>query len=247
MAGIAFETDFTYEFIKRSLPFGCRRILEVGCGTGEVAACLLHDGFDVTAIDIDQQSVDAARSLGVDARLAEWPHFNEGSYDAVLFTRSLHHIKPLAQAVQSAAECLRDGGHIIVEDFDYDSADERTLQWFTSVARIVEAAGLLLHRDGLFDELLSSNPPAVAWRNHHPDDLHSANEIAAALHRTMGNLSTETAPYFFRYLAKALGNNDLRDGLVEALCEQEKALINNGAIVAIGRRFVAKRTTSPND
>jgi SAM-dependent methyltransferase len=239
MAGIAFEVDFTYRFIKRSLPLQCGRILEVGCGTGELAACLVHDGFDVTAIDIDQQSVDAACCLGVDARLAEWPHFNDGDYDAVLFTRSLHHIKPLSQAVLSGAGCLRHGGRIIVEDFAHDSADERTLRWFVSVSRIVEASGLLLNRDGLFDELLSSNSPAVAWRNHHPDDLNTATEIAAALERTMRGLSTETAPYIFRYFARALGNIDRRDGLIRELCEQEKALIYDGTIAPIGRRFIA--------
>jgi SAM-dependent methyltransferase len=244
---MAFELDFTYEFIRRSLPPDCRQILEVGCGTGELAACLVRDKFDVTAIDIDQQSVDAARRLGVDARLAEWPFFKNSEYDAVLFTRSLHHIKPVSQAVRSAAECLRHGGRLIVEDFAHENADERTLHWLTSITRIMETAGLLLDRSGLLEELLSSNSPATAWRNHHPSDLHTATEMAAALHTVMGNLSIEMAPYCFRYFAKALGNTVRRDDLLAALCEQERLLIDDGAIVAIGKRFVATRTASPNE
>ena len=55
-----FETRFTYDFIRRFLPQGRRRILEVGCGTGELAARLSEDGCAVIAIDSDLDSVVAA-------------------------------------------------------------------------------------------------------------------------------------------------------------------------------------------
>jgi SAM-dependent methyltransferase len=101
-----FETRYTYDFIKRFLPRECRRILEVGCGTGELAARLSKDAYSVVAIDSDRDSVAAAQRLGVNARVATWPDFDEGHFDAVLFTRSLHHIHPLDESVRHAADSL---------------------------------------------------------------------------------------------------------------------------------------------
>ena len=126
------EVRYTYDFIRRFLPPDGRRLLEIGCGTGELAARLTEDGFQVTAIDSDQELVGAAGQLGVNAHVAEWPDFDDGHFDAVLFTRSLHHIQPLRDAVQHAVACLSESGRIIVEDFAYEDADEKTLRWLSS-------------------------------------------------------------------------------------------------------------------
>jgi 2-polyprenyl-3-methyl-5-hydroxy-6-metoxy-1,4-benzoquinol methylase len=85
-----FETRYTCDFIERFLPRECRRILEVGCGTGELAARLSKDAYSVVAIDSDRDSVAAAQRLGVNARVATWPDFDEGilmqSYSLAPFT-----------------------------------------------------------------------------------------------------------------------------------------------------------------
>ena len=93
-----FETQFTRDFIKRSLPAGARRVLEIGCGSGELAASLLQDGVSLIAIDTDPDLIAAARGLGVDARIAAWPNFEDGQFDAVLFTRSLHHMERITES-----------------------------------------------------------------------------------------------------------------------------------------------------
>jgi SAM-dependent methyltransferase len=236
-----FETRFTYDFICRFLPSRCERILEVGCGTGELAAHLAHHGFRITAIDTDEESIQAARQLGVDARAAEWPDFSDGPFDAVLFTRSLHHIHPLRDAVKSAAECLRADGRIIVEDFAYESTDEQTLRWFASTSRIVAASGLLIEPDELLDEILQKGASLAAWRANHGHDLNSAVQIAATLNTVFGSVIIENTAYYFRYLLKAVGHSNRRDALGEALAEQETELISHGAISPLGRRFVATR------
>jgi SAM-dependent methyltransferase len=239
---IRFEIRFTYEFIRRFLPHGCKRILEIGCGGGELAAALARDGFAITAIDRDQEQIAAARSLGVDARLVEWPDFDDGSFDAVLFMRSLHHIHPLHQAVRRAVDCLSPGGRLIVEDFSYEAADEKTLRWFTGVCRVLSAAGMLTAPDEFLVGILSSGVSVSGWRkNYEEHDLSTGVAMKTALDEIAGRVQTENAPYYFRYLVKALASSNRRDAIIQALATQELTLIDDGAIVALGRRFVVTR------
>jgi SAM-dependent methyltransferase len=239
---VQFETLYTYNFVERFLPRDCRRILEVGCGTGELAARLLKDGYSVVAIDSDQDCVAAARRLGVDARVATWPDFDEGHFDSVLFTRSLHHIHPLDKSIRHAADSLVEGGLIIVEDFAYESTDEKTLRWFSSVIRLLEATGLLIVSDEFLGEVLSRTDALKAWREHHEDELHTAAEIDAQLEKLLGRVIRESAAYYFRYIATAISATEKRDAILQAFAEQEETLAAEGSTVALGRRFVAART-----
>ena len=236
-----FETRYTYDFIKRFLPLGCHRILEVGCGTGGVAACLTQDGYAVIAIDSDRDSVAAARQLGVDARVATWPDFDEGHFDAVLFIRSLHHIHPLDESARHAASSLVESGLIIVEDFAYESTDEKTLRWFSSAIRLIEATGLLIVSDEFQHRVLSKTETLKAWRQSHEEELHTAEEIGAHLKKVSHRVIRENAAYYFRYIASAITAAEKRNAILQAFAEQEVTLAADGSIIGLGRRFVATR------
>ncbi|MGH7719803.1 MAG: class I SAM-dependent methyltransferase, partial [Gemmatimonadaceae bacterium] len=112
----------TLSFVLDSITAPPCRLLEVGCGAGELAARLGSHGFTVVAIDSDADAVHAARDRGVDARVARWPEHDDAPFDAVLFTRSLHHLQPLPPAVARARELLAPSGVVIVEDFAFHDA-----------------------------------------------------------------------------------------------------------------------------
>jgi len=203
-------------------------VLEIGCGSGELAALLIGDGLQVTAIDSDPDCVAKARGVGVDAKQVSWPALLDEKFDAVLFTRSLHHVGDLQASIAAACSALNPGGRIIVEDFRAEGGSERSARWFESLARELHASGKL-SPEATVEALLDKAAPSSA----HDHDLHPSGEIARELRQFRRVIETDAA-YYFRYLGP-----HLTDEAAEALLEHELAMIGSGSIDAPGKRFVA--------
>ena len=148
---------------------------------------------------------------------------------------------PLHASVERAAESLAKGGRIIVEDFAYESADEKTLRWFNSAIRLLEGTGLLVIGNEFLDKILFKTETLNAWRQNHEHDLHTAAEIGAQLEKMFSRVLKENAAYYFRYIAGAIAPSEKRDAILQAFAEQEETLAVNGSIVSLGRRFVVQR------
>ena len=99
-------------------------MLEVGAGSGELAAALRDDGYDVVAIDPASESPDV-RAVGL-ADLDE----PAASFDAALAVVSLHHVEPLAESCARLADVVRPGGRLVVDEFDVERFDERAATWW---------------------------------------------------------------------------------------------------------------------
>ena len=69
-------------------------ILELGCGTGQLAAHLATHGWDVVAIDLSPGNVEATASRGIDAHVADFADlpFADGAFDAAFAFNSLLHV-----------------------------------------------------------------------------------------------------------------------------------------------------------
>jgi SAM-dependent methyltransferase len=219
------------------------RLLEVGAGEGELAAALAAPGHRVTAIDADEESVAAARRRGVDARVARWPAFEGGPYDAVVFARSLHHIEDLEGAVRRAREVLAPGGALLAEEFDVAAIDAPTLAWFTEAARRC-SADVPIDPDGpeLVTAALGSDGATLAvWAEEHGPDLHTAEAMRRTIERHFRLQPVGVAPYLFRYLAWAMPDTAAARTALESVIEEERRLGASGAIRLLGRRFVGTR------
>jgi SAM-dependent methyltransferase len=99
-------------------------VLEVGAGSGELAAALRDDGYDVVAID------PASESPGVRAVALGDLDEPAASFDAAVAVVSLHHVEPLAGSCARLAEVVRPGGRLVVDEFDVEQLDERTAAWW---------------------------------------------------------------------------------------------------------------------
>ena len=94
------------------------RILDVGCGTGHLAAKIATNGAQVTGVDQSPEMIREARAAYpalrfevMDARQLE---FNE-QFDAVFSNATLHWIKEPHRAVESIARVIRPGGRFVAE------------------------------------------------------------------------------------------------------------------------------------
>lgn len=100
------------------------RVLDAGCGRGRNLAYLLRAGFEVCAVDLAPEAVEAVRRLAADAAPAlpaesfrvepvERTSFADGSFDAVLSSAILHFARDREHFDAMLAEMwrvLRPGG-----------------------------------------------------------------------------------------------------------------------------------------
>ena len=225
-------------FVARWLPPRAR-VLEVGSGGGALAAALGAAGHRVVAIDADAECVAEARARGVDARLGEFPKLEgvgDASFDAVLFTHSLHHVHALDAALLRARELLAPGGALVVEDFTWDELPAQTAAWAYA------------HFDAQRERLRlgprgwrHAGDPLATWRAHFIEHhLHGAATLRAALAAHFEIASSESVPYFFRYACMSLA--DAPDGgeIAAAFLSDERARILRGEIAALGWQLVAR-------
>lgn len=106
-----------------------RRVLEVGCGTGELLRCVARrfPAAEVTGLDPDASALAIAeekvRAEALPARFApgraERLQFPEGSFDLVISSLMLHHLDTAAKkdALREWRRVLVPGGVLLLVDF----------------------------------------------------------------------------------------------------------------------------------
>jgi SAM-dependent methyltransferase len=109
------------------LPARQKRVLSVGCGSGELERDLERLGFAVTGIDVSHVMLQTAARRGLrrlveaDARLLP---FSAASFDAVFFPESIGYFE-LEEVMPEARRVLRKAGRLIITayppDFESDS------------------------------------------------------------------------------------------------------------------------------
>jgi SAM-dependent methyltransferase len=190
------------DFVLSQLP-PAGRVLEVGCGSGELARALDAAGYDLLAIDPEAPEGEIFRRVTLE-ELDE-----AGRFDAVVASRSLHHIEDLGAALDKIASLAP---LVVLDEFAWDRMDGRTARWFDGRRRELEAAG---HEPEPLEE---------DWEAEH-EGLHGY----AAMRRELDARFEERYFAWRAYLYRYLGG--------PATQELEQALIDSGAINALGFRY----------
>ncbi len=97
------------------------RVLEVGCGEGQLARALAAAGHDVTAID------PVAPPGPIFERVTLEEFAPSDPFTVVVASRSLHHVDDLDSALDKMAQLAP---LLLVDEFVWDRLDERTAAWY---------------------------------------------------------------------------------------------------------------------
>ncbi|MFN8397470.1 MAG: methyltransferase domain-containing protein [Bacteroidia bacterium] len=108
-------------------PISEGRYLDIGCGTGNYTIALQGMGLDLTGIDPSREMLAKAREKAPAAKwlegVAERLPFEDGSFDGVLATLTLHHWSDMAAGIAEAARVLRPGGRFVTFTSDKEQME----------------------------------------------------------------------------------------------------------------------------
>ena len=141
------------------------RLLDVGCGQGELAAEFIARGWTAAGIEPSEAAAAAARRHGVEMHVGTLGNapFAAGSFDAVTFNHSLEHVSDPLGDLRAAARLVRRGGLVAVSVPNFGGWERRAFRtrWFQldlprhlnhfdsrSLSALAARAGLTVRRTG---------------------------------------------------------------------------------------------------
>ena len=211
------RTRLFLEIVCSHIPKPPARVLEIGCGKGDLALALAERGFDVTAIDPNAPDGPIFRTV----RLEDFS--DERGFDAVVACLSLHHIHDLDHALDTIAALLPPGGSLVLDEWAIERLVGSTARWWYEQRRALASVGRA--ESAVPDDF-------EAWQRQTAEDradLHPAATMLAALERNFAERYLEWHPYLYSWLL---------DDTLHAL---EGALIEEGAIEATALWYVGER------
>ena len=131
------------------LPLAGQRIVELGCGSANLARSLLarHPDSRITGLEVDERQhaknmASPQAGLSFVAAGAQLIPFPDRSFDLAMMLKSLHHVPLplLAQALGEVARVLRTDGHLYVSEPVYEGPLNDVIRLFNDEGVVRAAA-----------------------------------------------------------------------------------------------------------
>ncbi|HEX5956569.1 MAG TPA: class I SAM-dependent methyltransferase [Solirubrobacterales bacterium] len=199
------------EFVTAELPPAPARVLEVGCGHGRLARALDDLSYRVVAID------PAAPEGAIFQAVSLEEFADPARFDAIVASRSLHHISDLAGALSKLQRLLVPAGRLILVEHAFDRFDEPTARWYLEKRRAIHSGAR-----GSLQACLAE------WEADHAG-LHGSTAMRRELERRFTERWFAWTPSLYLELGEALEGEEL-------------SLIEAGSIQATGFQYVGERS-----
>ncbi|MBT2701402.1 class I SAM-dependent methyltransferase [Bacillus sp. ISL-40] len=114
----SFVSQFGVDLVQLLAPKSGEKILDLGCGTGDLANQLNQLGVDIIGIDKSENMIQQAQKKYPGLTFKVQDAVNMGytnEFDAVFSNATLHWIKTPKQALQSIYNALNPGGRFVAE------------------------------------------------------------------------------------------------------------------------------------
>ena len=151
-----------------------RRLLDLGCGTGEHARFLSEEGFEVTGVDASEAQLEQAREAGpgpefVKVDLAALGAAVRGPFGAAIsLGNGLPHLFPAEMALFLAdlAQLLEPGAPVLFQVLNYDRILDQRVTSLPLNVREDDAERVVFLRlmDPRPDGTVLFNPTTLRWR-----------------------------------------------------------------------------------
>ncbi|MFT4032871.1 MAG: methyltransferase domain-containing protein [Siphonobacter sp.] len=113
-----FVSKYGEDVVRLLNPQAGEKILDVGCGTGDLAAMIEQTGAKVTGVDASADMIAQAKNkfpkIVFDVAAAEDLTYNE-QFDAVFSNATLHWVLEKEKAVECMYTALKPGGRLVAE------------------------------------------------------------------------------------------------------------------------------------
>ena len=112
-----FVSDLGAPVVELLAPRSGERILDLGCGDGALTKKLVEMGCDVIAVDASAQQIEAARKVGLNARVMDGENLQfDNEFDAVFSNAALHWMRNNPDKVISGVHrALKPRGRFVAE------------------------------------------------------------------------------------------------------------------------------------
>jgi SAM-dependent methyltransferase len=111
-----FVSDLAAAVVELLDPRPGERILDLGCGDGVLTAKLAAIGCRVVGIDGSRAQIEAARRLGLDARVMDGEKLSfDGEFDTVFSNAALHWMRNPEAVISGVWRALRPKGRFVAE------------------------------------------------------------------------------------------------------------------------------------
>jgi ubiquinone/menaquinone biosynthesis C-methylase UbiE len=150
-SGLSWRLDTFVEALASRVPSSAR-VLDFGCGTGDLAARLADVSYQVTACDIADGMLSEARKSFGDKQI-EWTltdgatlPYPDGSFDALTASSALEYVPDLDAVLQEFLRVVRAGGIVAATVPNLKHPTRRLEGVLRAVARFRPVFGLLALR-----------------------------------------------------------------------------------------------------